>query len=46
MCWKFFNTLNDLSDKLCVPNKIQHLNLSMLNMITKANESKILTKHL
>ena len=28
------NTLNDLSNKVCVPNKTQDLNLSMFNMIT------------
>ena len=30
------NTLNDLSNKVCVPNKTEHLNL-----ITGINESKI-----
>ena len=28
------NTLNDLSNKVCVPNKTEDLNLSMFNMIT------------
>ena len=27
------NTLNDLSDKVCVPNKREDLNLSVFNMI-------------
>ena len=27
-------TLNDLSNKLCVPNKTEDLNLSMFNMVT------------
>ena len=40
------NTLNDLSNKVCVPNKAEHLNLSMFNMITGINESKTLTKHI
>ena len=40
------NTLNDLSNKVCVPNKTQDLNLSMLNMITGINELKTLTKHI
>ena len=31
------NTLNDLSDKLCVPNKKQDLNLSVFSMITGIN---------
>ena len=35
------NTLNDLSNKLCIPND---LDLSVFNMITGINESKTLTK--
>ena len=35
------NTLNDLSNKVCVPNKTKDLNLSVLNMITRT-----LTKHI
>ena len=41
-----FNNINDLSNKVCVPNKTQDLNLSVLNMIAGINESKILTKHI
>ena len=37
---------NDLSNKVCVPNKIEDLNLSVCNMITGINESKTLTKHI
>ena len=40
------NTLNDLSNKVCITNKTEDLNLSMLNVITGINESKILTKHI
>ena len=40
------NTLNGLSNKLCVLNKTEHLNLSLFNMITVINESKTLTKHI
>ena len=40
------NTLNDLSNKVCVPNKTEDLNLSVFNMITEINESKTLTKHI
>ena len=40
------NTLNDLSNKVCVPNKTEDLNLSMFNMITGINESRTLTKHI
>ena len=40
-----FNTLNDLSTKVCVPSETKDLNLSVFNMITGINESKTLTKH-
>ena len=40
------NTLNELSNKVCVPNKTEDLNLSVFNMITGINESKTLTKHI
>ena len=40
------NTVNDSSNKVSVPNKTEDLNLSMLNMITRINESKKLTKHI
>ena len=45
-CGKSCNTLNDLSNKVCVPNKTEDLNLSVFNMITRINESKTLTKHI
>ena len=32
------NTLNDLSSKICVPNKTEDLNLSVFNTITGINE--------
>ena len=38
------NTLNDLSNKICIPNKTEDLNLSVLEMITGINEPKTLTK--
>ena len=40
------NTLNDLSNKVCLPNKTEYLNLSVFNMITAINESKTSTKHI
>ena len=40
------NTLNELSNEVCVPNKTGDLNLSVLNMITRINESKTLTNHM
>ena len=41
--YKFFN---DLSSRLCVPNKTKDLNLNVFNMIAKINESKIITNHI
>ena len=40
------NTLNNLLNRVCVPNKTEDLNLSVFNMITRINESKTLTKHI
>ena len=40
------NNLNDLSNKVCISNKTEILNLSVFNMNTGINESKILTKHI
>ena len=45
-CIGICNTLNDLSNKWCIPNKTEDLNLCIFNMITGTNESKTLTKHL
>ena len=44
-CFRSCNTLNELSNKLCFPNKTEDLNLSVFNMITGRNELKTLTKH-
>ena len=40
------NTLNDLSNNVCVPNETEDLNLSAVNMITGINESITLTKNI
>ena len=40
------NTLDDLSNTVCVTNKTEDLNQNMFNMITGINESKTLTKHI
>ena len=34
----------DVSNRVCLPNKTEDFDLSILNMITGINESKILTK--
>ena len=38
--------LNDLSNKVCIPNKTEDLNLSAFNMILVINELKTLTRHI
>ena len=38
-------TLNEISNKICVPNKTEDLNLRLCNMITGMNEPKTLEKH-
>ena len=38
------NTLNDSSNKVCIPNKTEDLNLRVFNLITGMNESKTLPK--
>ena len=44
-CVRSCDTLNDLSNELCVPNKTEDLNLRVFNMTTGINELKTLTKH-
>ena len=45
-CGGSCNTLYDLPNNVCVPNKTEDLNLGVANIITRTNESKILTKHI
>ena len=45
-CVESCNTLSDWSNKVCVPNKTEDLNLNVFNLITEINESKTLTKHI
>ena len=45
-CVRSFNTLYDLSNRVCVPSKTQDLNLHVFNMITVIRESEKLTKHI
>ena len=37
-CFGSCNTLNDLSNKVCIPNKTKDFNLSVFNMITGINK--------
>ena len=45
-CVASCNTINDLANNVYIPNKTEHLNLSVFNIITKINKSKTLTKHI
>ena len=45
-CVASCNTLNDLSIKICIPNKTEDLNLSIFNIITGIDKSKTLLKHI
>ena len=38
-CMGSSNTLNDLSNKVCVPNKTEDLNWSVFNMITEMSRN-------
>ena len=40
-CVRSCNTLNDLSNKVCVPNKTEDLNIPVFSIITGKNESKV-----
>ena len=45
-CVGSYNTLNDLSNRVCVPNKTEDLNIHVFNMIIGISESKTLTKYI
>ena len=38
--------MNDLTNKVCAPDKTEDLNLNVFNMITGINKSETLTKHI
>ena len=40
------NTLDAPSDRICIPNKTEDVNLSVFNMVTRINELKILANHI
>lgn len=44
-CIKSWNTFDGLSNKVCISNKTEDLNLRVFNMVTEINESKTLTKY-
>ena len=45
-CVGIGSTHNDLSNKVCIPNEKEDLNLNVFNMIIQINYSKTLTKHI
>ena len=45
-CVRSCNTLNDLSNKVCVPSKTEDLNLRLIKMVTRINELKRLAKNI
>ena len=44
-CGGSCNTIDDPFGRICVPNKIEDINLKLFNMINGINESKTLSKH-
>ena len=40
------NVLNDLSNRVCIPNKKEDLNVRVFNITRGISESKTLTKHI
>ena len=40
------NTLSNISNKACVPNKTEDLNIHLFDMILGMNELEMLTQHI
>ena len=45
-CSESCYAVDDLSTKICVPNKTKYVNANVFNIITRANEAKTLLKHI
>ena len=45
-CDGSWNTLNDVSNKVCVPNKTEDLNIPVFSIITGKNESKVWIRYI
>ena len=43
-CNGSFNTFDDASGRICVPNKTEDVNLNVFNMVTRINKPKLLKK--
>ena len=40
------NSVNNLSIKICVPNKTEDIDVKVFHMITNSNEAKTMAKHI
>ena len=45
-CCGNYNSMNDLSRRMCVPSKSNDMNVKVFNMITSRNEDKTMVKHI
>ena len=45
-CNRSCNNFDYPFGRICVPNKMENININVFNMITRTNESKTLTKHI
>lgn len=39
------NTIDDQYDRVCIPNKIEKMNVNALSLITEVNERRFLVQH-
>ena len=44
-CSGSYNSVDDLSTKICIPSKTKSINVNVFNMITNLNEAKAKIKH-
>ena len=45
-CIESCNTLNDLSNRVCIPNKPEDLSIHVFNEVTAMNGSKMLAEYI
>ena len=46
ICNTNFNTAEDSFGRICVPNKLENVNLEVIKIIKEINESKTLVKYI
>ena len=44
-CSWSFNTITDSYDPICVPDKLRNINVEVLNLISRLNETRYLVQH-